>query len=66
MANWKNLIGNPPDENCTICLKVGTDCEVYKFKTLGNGCWELAKYPRRFGMEKVPKHALYIILDDIK
>lgn len=66
MANWKNLKNNPPAENCNICMKVGVNYETYFFKRYTNYSWELYKYPRAIGPEKVPDNALYINLDEIK
>lgn len=66
MANWKNLKNNPPTENCNICMKVGVNFETYFFKRYTNYSWELYKYPRAIGPEKVPDNALYINLDEIK
>ena len=66
MTNWKNLKKNTPIESCNICLKIGTSYDTYIFKRITDHSWELYKYPRAIGPEKVPDHALYINLDEIK
>ncbi len=66
MINWKDLKNNPPDENCNICLKIGVSYDTYFFKRHNSYSWELCKYPRIFGPEKVPDGAQYINLDEIK
>lgn len=66
MTNWKNLKSNPPVEDCNICLKVGLNFETFAFKRYNSYSWELYKYPKTIGPEKVPDNALYINLDEIK
>ena len=66
MINWKNLQKNPPAENCNICLKIGVTYDTFVFKRYNDHSWELYKYPRTIGPEKVSDEALYINLDDIR
>lgn len=66
MINWKDLKKNPPTENCNICLKIGVTFDTFVFKRYGSYGWELYKYPKTIGPEKVPDGALYINLDEIK
>lgn len=67
MTNWKSLKKNPPIESCNICLKVGVTYDTFFFKRYTDYSWELQhKYPKSIGPEKVPDHALYINLDEIK
>ena len=66
MINWKNLKKNPPTESCNICLKIGVTYDTFQFRRYTADSWELYKYPRAIGPERVPDHALYIDLDEIK
>ena len=66
MTNWKNLKSNPPTESCNICLKIGTSYDTYFFKRYTSYSWELTKFPQVISREKVPDHALYINLDEVK
>lgn len=64
MVNWKNLIKNPPIEDCNICMKVGKNYETYRFVWLSRVCWQLEKL-NPIEMTKIPEEALYINLDEI-
>lgn len=66
MITWKSLRSNPPDKDCNICIKVGDNYETFKFKAHTIYNWSLHKYPQNIPMDKVPKEALYINLDEIK
>lgn len=66
MTNWKNLKNNPPTESCNVCLKIGVSYDTYYFKRYTSYSWELYKFPRAIGPEKVPDNAFYINLDEIK
>lgn len=65
MAIWKNLKSNPPKETCNICLKVGVTYDTFVFRRYTNYSWDLYKFPKAIGPEKVPNDALYINLDEI-
>ena len=66
MTNWKNFKKNPPTKSCNICLKIGTSYDTYFFKRYTNHSWELCKCPITIDPARVPDHALYINLDEIK
>lgn len=66
MTNWKNLKLNPPLENCDICVKVGMTFDTLQFKRYSDTGWGLFKNMRPIEQCKIPEHAMYIILNDIK
>lgn len=66
MINWKNLRLNPPNDDCTVCVKTGMDYETFQFKRYSDVGWGLVKNSRPIDQAKIPAHAMYIILDEIK
>lgn len=65
MTNWKNLRINPPKEDCNMCVRIGTDYEIFQFKRHSKDGWELVKNTRPIDLQKIPEHALYINLNEI-
>lgn len=66
MINWKNLKLNPPSDDCNVCVKVGVNYDTYQFKRYSDIGWDLIKNLKPIAPCKIPDHAMYIILDDIK
>ncbi len=66
MINWKNLRLNPPSDDCNLCVKIGTNYETYQFKRHSDIGWSLLKNLRPIDQSRIPEHAMYIILDDVK
>lgn len=66
MSNWRNLRLCPPVKSCSICVKIGQDYEAYQFERYSETGWGLIKNLWTIDQCKIPEHALYIVLDDIK
>lgn len=66
MTNWKNLRFNPPNDNCDVCVKIGTNYETFQFKRYSDVSWELIKNMGPVNHLLISDDALYIILNDIK
>lgn len=66
MTNWKNLILNPPIEDCDICVKIGGNYETFQFKRYSSVGWGLIKSMRPIDSSKIPDNAMYINLNEIK
>ena len=65
MTNWKNLINNPPTDDCDICIRVGRNYETYRFRRFNAKTWEISKNGRAIDVVKIPVDALYINLNEI-
>lgn len=66
MTNWKNLKLNPPSDDCNVCVKIRVNYDTYQFKRYSDIGWDLIKNLKPVDPCKIPDHAMYIILDDIK
>lgn len=63
MVVWKNLRNEPPLGNCNICLKIGTDFNVFQFIKYSNEGWGLKDKMKEYDASAIPSEALYIELD---